>query len=97
MIARLLLVALAATLATGCASKRCGSTSKDYEQAQTLPPLKSVDGLKVPESASAMKIPAPTAAPAAPADEDACIEVPPRLKDAPEPTESAPAAPAAQP
>ena len=36
---------------------------QDYEKAQALPPLKGVEGLKLPESASALKIPPPPANP----------------------------------
>lgn len=94
MIARLLVLVTLAALASGCASRaaRCLSTDRDYQQAESLPPLQSTPGLKLPESPSALRIPPePTQTAALP--EGQCLEAPPRLQEKPE--APAPAAPAA--
>jgi uncharacterized lipoprotein len=49
-------------LLSACALGACASNSycegdQAYQKAKTLPPLAGVEGLKVPESASALKIP----------------------------------------
>ena len=68
----------------GCASNRYCVGEQDYEKAQTLPPLKSVEGLRLPETAAALRIPPPPAVQVPFGTEDAdgngvCLDRPPPL------------------
>ncbi len=59
---RSMLVAACVILLAGCASKRCLS-DQPYAHAESVPTLKPVDGVKLPESTAALKIPPPPANP----------------------------------
>ncbi|HEY0974233.1 MAG TPA: hypothetical protein VGE57_07050 [Solimonas sp.] len=90
---------LAAVLGlAACGSNRHCQGDHPYQRAQTLPPPAPIEGLKWPESPSALRIPpapAQAATPYAYQDGDAglqCLDVPPRMP--PEPA-AAPAASAA--
>ena len=90
----LLLIALAATL-SGCASgPRCIS-DESYRDAATLAPPPDTGNLKLPESASALRIPAAPASPSTPAPGLDCLDSPPRLVE--EPVEPDGARPADKP
>jgi hypothetical protein len=90
--AKLILILAVALLAAGCASSRC-TGELEYQNAQSMPLPSKVEGLKLGESPSSMKIPPPPANPvpyAAPAGDDKfeCLDVPPQMPpenpDAPE-------------
>jgi hypothetical protein len=79
---------------------------QDYAKAESLPPVRSAEGVKVPESQSALRIPPPpkTAVPyGEPAkDEDGddivrCLDQPPNLPPPAAEAAPAPAAPAPAP
>lgn len=77
------LVILAAALCGGCASSRC-TGELEYQQARSLPQAQKVEGLKVAESPSSMKIPPPpaTVVPyAEPIGDDdfRCLDTPPEM------------------
>lgn len=55
----LLLAVSAALLSTACASNRYCLEEQKYERAENRPTLTTVDGLKLPESATALRIPPP--------------------------------------
>ncbi|MDD3762884.1 MAG: hypothetical protein PHP86_06305 [Nevskiales bacterium] len=87
---RMATVALVALIMSGCASNRHCVGVKEYQTARTLPPPVAVEGLSVPESASALQIPpAPehpvpfaheVADPESPGETQLeCLDVPPRL------------------
>lgn len=59
---RSMLVVACAVLLAGCASKRCLS-DQPYAHAESVPALKPVEGVKLPEAAAALKIPPPPANP----------------------------------
>lgn len=100
---KFLILMAAVGMLAGCASGggRC-SGDFDYQQAQTLPPAQVVEGIKTPDSASALRIP-PEPATKVPFAETyqnpedpsqyktRCLDVPPRAPD-PAPAEAAPAA-----
>jgi len=98
MIARALILITLAALASGCAGRnRCMSTDAAYQQAETLPPLQPAEGLKLPESPAALRIP-PAPAVTASLPEGQCLETPPALKEPAAAPAAAPApAPAASP
>jgi hypothetical protein len=50
----------ACLLLAGCAGNRCLG-DPPYAHAQSVPPLKPVEGIKLPESTAALKIPPPPA------------------------------------
>lgn len=75
---RTVVLVLAATLLAGCASRNACIGDTAYKQAATLPPPVTVDGLKMPESASALRIP-PAPAAAQPAGEEVCLQTPPAM------------------
>ncbi len=45
----------------GCANNRYCLEKQGYENAGSIPPLKSADGLQIPQSAGALVVPPPTA------------------------------------
>jgi len=53
---RSFLLALCSVCLCGCAGSRCLG-DQPYSHAPSIPPLKSAENLKVPESSSALKIP----------------------------------------
>ncbi|HEY0914997.1 MAG TPA: hypothetical protein VGE22_09030 [Solimonas sp.] len=76
---RIAVLVLATALLAGCASRNACVSDAEYHKATSLPPLTTVDGLKVPESASALRIPpAPAAQPAA---EGSCLQTPPPMPE----------------
>ena len=83
---KIALLALPALLLTACATdRRCGPDA-DYRKAGAVPPITAAEGLKVPESPSALKVPAltPAAIEAAqqPRGDDkraACLDYPPEI------------------
>jgi uncharacterized lipoprotein len=46
---------------SGCAANRYCARPQPYDNARSVPPIQAVEGLKVPESATAMRVPADTA------------------------------------
>ena len=58
---RSILIAACAALVAGCASHSYCLGDQPYTHAKSVPPLQAADGLKVPESNAALKIPPPTA------------------------------------
>lgn len=81
MIRTLPLLAVAVVLA-GCASRDPCLRDTAYQQATSLPPAVGVDGLKLPESASALRIP-PAPQSSADLPEGQCLQTPPRMPAAP--------------
>lgn len=79
---RLLTLIVAVVLISGCAARTRCAGDAEYQQAVTLSPPAGVDGLKMPESASALRIPPPPPA-AAPLPEGQCLETPPRMAEVP--------------
>ena len=79
---RTAVLVLSAALLAGCASRNACIGDNSYKQASTLPPPVTVDGLKMPESASALRIP-PAPAAAKPVGEDVCLQTPPPLAEIP--------------
>jgi len=98
------LLLLPALALSGCAVNSYCEGEQKYEQAKTLPPLRSVEGAQVPESPSALKIPPPPEQPVpfgqVAKDEDgddmiSCLDKPPEMaapKPLPEEPASKPAA-----
>jgi len=81
MIRTLPLLAVAVVLA-GCASRDPCLRDTAYQQATSLPPAVGVNGLKLPESASALRIP-PAPPSSATLPEGQCLQTPPRMPAAP--------------
>jgi len=81
MIRTLPLLAAAVVLA-GCASRDPCLRDTEYQQAGSQPPAVSVDGLKLPESASALRIP-PAPPSSATLPEGQCLQTPPRMPEPP--------------
>jgi len=90
---KILFLAPALALA-GCAVNSYCEGEQDYAKAQSLPPLQDVEGAKVPESPSALKIPPPPQNPVAFGetykDEDGddairCLDKPPEMPPQAEP------------
>ncbi|AXQ27624.1 hypothetical protein D0B54_02565 [Solimonas sp. K1W22B-7] len=71
------LLSLATLMLAGCASRNACVGDTSYQQATSLPPPVTVDGLKMPESAAALRIPPAPAAAAAPSD--VCLQTPPPM------------------
>lgn len=74
------LLSLSALLLAGCASRNTCVGDTEYQQATSLPPPATVDGLKMPESASALRIPPPPAA-SKPQGENVCLHTPPPIAE----------------
>ena len=99
-----LAILIPAFLLGGCVAGSYCEGLQDYQRAKSVPPLQPADGLKVPESEGALRIP-PAPANSVPygevgQDEDGdeivrCLDKPPELP--PAPAEPAPAAPAPAP
>ena len=97
---------LVATLGlSGCAVSSYCEGVQDYQKAESVPPLIAAQGLKLPESASGLKIPPPPAQPVAYAEpyKDAdgddrvrCLDTPPAMPPIAEPKAVEPA-PASEP
>ena len=84
---RVLLVAAAAALMSGChlfskLTPDC-HTPQEYQRAGQVPPLKVPSGLDKPNTQGALVIPTVELAPPPPGPKDACLDVPPRYKPAP--------------
>jgi uncharacterized lipoprotein len=104
---RLLASAVAVLMLSGCASNRYCSGDVSYQQAQTLPPPAAVEGLKMPDSPSALRIP-PAPAKNVPFSTDVadagkpgktraeCLDMPARMAPRPAPAEEKPAAASAK-
>ena len=60
---RLLLSAACAALLAGCAGNRYCIGDQPYSHATSVPPLQPTEGLKLPESSAALKIPPEPAEP----------------------------------
>ena len=96
------LAPVAALILAGCASGGRCVGDFDYQKAQNLPPLQGAEGVKAPESVSALKIPAQPKNPVAYAEhvpnpekpgkqKVQCLDTPPLMA---EPAPAAPATPA---
>lgn len=59
-------------------------TRQEYERASQAPPLKVPEGLDSPNTQGALAIPTVELAPPAPGPNDACLDLPPRYKPAPQ-------------
>ena len=86
-VARILMLAGAGTLVSGChlftkLNPDC-HTRQEYQRAASSPPLKVPTGLDSPNTAGALVIPPVSDAPPPPGPKEACYDVPPRYKPAP--------------
>lgn len=61
MIKKVSLVACVLLLSSGCSVNKYCLDQQDYQSASGVPPLASAEGLKLPESATALRIPPPPA------------------------------------
>lgn len=52
---------IAAVVLGGCASNSYCARQQPYENARSVPPIQGTEGLKIPESATAMRVPNETA------------------------------------
>jgi hypothetical protein len=103
-LARMTAAVAAALALSGCAlSSYCEGELK-YQRAPSVPPLRTAEGLQLPQSGSALRIPPPPENPvpygekykdAEGDDAVRCLDRPPELVRSPEPPE--PAATAAEP
>ncbi len=93
----LLTAALASLLLGACASNQTCNASAEYRKAAAIPPIKAAEGLALPSSPSALKVPDITPAALAAARTEplpkkgrgtACLDYPPEIV----PAEPAPAA-----
>lgn len=84
-------ITLLASLLTACASNQVCNADADYRKAAAIPPIKAADGLALPQSASALKVPdiTPAAAEAAATQPlpkkgkgTACLDYPPEIAPA---------------
>ncbi len=85
---RLLMLIAAAALLSGChlfskLTPDCHSP-QEYRRAAQVPPLKVPAGLDSPNTQGALVIPTVELAPPPPGPKDACLDVPPRYKPAPQ-------------
>lgn len=89
MTLKLLLPLVAAGLLSACASTRnqeCGGTV-DYRNAESVEPVKGTDGIAVPESPAALRIPPPSKPEAAlpatknPNRRTTCADFPPEIDE----------------
>jgi len=81
------LLSIAVSLLSACAStQRCEATA-DYRKAAAIPPIKAAEGLALPESPSALKVPNLTPAAITAAQQPgpkkgkgtACLDFPPEI------------------
>ncbi|MEA3141459.1 MAG: hypothetical protein QOK23_3628 [Gammaproteobacteria bacterium] len=87
-LARISMLAAAGTLMSGChiftkLNPDC-HTRQEYQRAASSPPLKVPAGLDSPNTAGALVIPPVTDVPPPPGPREACYDVPPRYKPAPQ-------------
>jgi uncharacterized lipoprotein len=85
---RALILIAAATLLSGChlfskLTPDCHSP-QEYRRAAQVPPLKVPAGLDSPNTEGALVIPTVELAPPPPGPKDACLDIPPRYKPAPQ-------------
>ena len=86
-LARILMLAAAGTLVSGChlfskLNPDC-HTRQEYQRAASAPPLRVPAGLDSPNTAGALVIPPVSDVPPPPGRKEACYDVPPRYKPAP--------------
>lgn len=83
-----LAVGFAASLLGACASTQSCNASADYRKAAAIPPIKAAEGLQLPESPSALRVPelTPVAKQAAETEPmpkkgrgTACLDYPPEI------------------
>jgi hypothetical protein len=60
---RVVLIPLSLLALSGCAVNSYCTGEMDYQTAPSIPPLQGGEGVRIPESASALKIPPPPANP----------------------------------
>ncbi len=85
---RLFIVVAAGVLMSGChivsrLNPDC-HTRQEYQQAAQVAPLQVPEGLDKPNTQGALVIPTVEIAPPAPGPKDACLDLPPRYKAAPQ-------------
>jgi uncharacterized lipoprotein len=85
---RALMLIAASVLMSGChiftkLNPDCHS-KQEYQHALSAPPLRVPAGLDSPNTASSLAIPAVADAPPPPGPKDACFDIPPRYKPAPQ-------------
>ncbi len=87
----LLSIASAAALLSACASTQTCKADADYRKAAAIPPIRAAEGLSLPQSPSALKVPdiTPAAAQAAATQPmprkgkgTACLDYPPEIAPA---------------
>ena len=85
---RIVVFVAAAMLMSGChifsrLNPDC-HTRQEYQQAAEVAPLKVPEGLDKPNTQGALVIPTVELAPPPPGPKDACLDLPPRYKAAPQ-------------
>jgi uncharacterized lipoprotein len=82
---RMILIAAAALIASGCHSKGIAECHRpqEYQTAVQLAPLKVPAGLDTPNTQGALVIPTLEVTPPPQAKNAACLDTPPRYKPAP--------------
>jgi uncharacterized lipoprotein len=82
---RVILIAAAAVVASGCHSRAVAECHKpqEYQTAVQVAPLKVPAGLDTPNTQGALVIPALEITPPPQAKSAACLDTPPRYKPAP--------------
>lgn len=87
---KLIVVALATLLLSACAGSRVCTASADYRKAAAIPPIQAAEGLKLPSSPAALKVPELTPAaqeaaklpPPRKGSGTACLDYPPEIAPA---------------
>lgn len=90
------LIALGVLLLSGCGAGKYCLQDQEYQSAETVAPLKTVDGLQLPKSPAALVLPPPPANPVPFGVRDehggaVCLDQPPRLAPSPAKVQPKPA------
>lgn len=87
---KLIVITAAALLLSACAGNRVCTASADYREAAAIPPIQPAEGLKLPSSPSALKVPELTPAAVEASKQPlprrgrgtACLDYPPEMAPA---------------
>ena len=89
-VTRLVILAAAATLLSGCFSHIVSRlnpdchTKQEYQRATEVATLKVPEGLETPNTQGALVLPTIGVAPPPPGPKDACLDLPPKYQPAPQ-------------